>query len=95
MCIRDRYTNSQPAANTAANPILFSQEGFQSRLTNMAFRGGSYAIKVASGISRPWGNVWDRLQCGSELTLGAMDWSAGLNATPNNTSLLYKSDASD
>ena len=45
------YANSQPAANTAANPILFSAMGFQGYMARIRFMRGAYAIKVATGIA--------------------------------------------
>jgi hypothetical protein len=53
-------------------------------MKDIEFAGGSYAIRVASGIPCPWGTSWDDLGFGGGLTVGAMDWSAGASATPNN-----------
>ena len=78
------YSSIQAAGNTSANPILFSQMGFEGLLRDLYFANGSYAMRVASGIGCPWGTTLDDLRFGSGLTAGAMDWSNGVNAVPNN-----------
>lgn len=78
------YLNSQASSNTNANAIKFSVEAFQSSLRRLQFNGGSWAIRVASGVGGPWGANWDDLIFGVGLTGGAMDWTGAVNAVPNN-----------
>ena len=78
------YTNSQPSTNTDANPLKFSQMGYEGELNRITFRKGSWAIKVQSGIGGPWGQHWDNLNFGGGLTGGCMDWTGAVNAVPNN-----------
>lgn len=77
------YINSQ-SGNTNATTMLLSQMVFNGQLRNIGFERGHYAIKVATGIGCPWGTSFDDLMFGTGLTGGAMDWSGGVNATPNN-----------
>jgi hypothetical protein len=77
------YANVQ-TGNTSANPILLSQMVYEGKFTDLGFDGGYYAFRVASGIGCPWGVTFDNLRFNSNLTGGAMDWSLGVNATPNN-----------
>jgi hypothetical protein len=78
------YANTQSAANTSANPILFNTMAFEGDLRDCTFTKGSYAMRVASGVGCPWGVTFDNLIFQSPLTAGAMDWSLGVNAVPNN-----------
>lgn len=78
------YTNNQPSTNTDANPLKFSQMGYEGELNRITFRKGSWAIKVQSGIGGPWGQHWDNLNFGGSLTGGCMDWTGATNAVPNN-----------
>lgn len=79
-----KYSNSQPAANTAANCLLFSAEALQVELQSIRFFNGFYGLKVQSGIPAPWGEDWNNLQFTSGLTGGAMDWTGSTLGTPNN-----------
>lgn len=78
------YANNQPAANTAAICILFNTMAYEGKLLDCYFNRGFYAMQVANGIGCPWGTTFDGLIFGSGLTGGAMDWSVGINGTPNN-----------
>jgi hypothetical protein len=78
------YANDQPAANTAANPILFSAMGYQGNLARIRFMRGAYGIKVATGIACPWAQHWDDLRFESGLTIGAVDNTGSFGNTPNN-----------
>lgn len=78
------YKNNQPSTNTNAIPILFSTMAFEGALKNCYFNRGFYAIKVANGVGCPWGSEFDELIFGNGISGGAMDWSQGVNATPNN-----------
>lgn len=79
-----KYTNTQAAANTLANPILFSAMGYWGTFKSLMFNGGTYGIRVASGISVPWGQNWDDLQFGQGLTVGAYSTEDGTQGAPNN-----------
>jgi hypothetical protein len=78
------YAAKQPSTNTKAHPIVYVALNYESVLNQIWFQRGSYAIKVEEGIGGPWGQSWDNLIFGSELTGGAMDWTAVENAVPNN-----------
>lgn len=78
------YLNAQPATNLLAVPLRFSAMAYQSAMHRLCFLRGSYAIKVAAGIGRPWGQTWDDLNFEAGLTLGAINFTDGINATPNN-----------
>lgn len=78
------YNTSQPPSNTDSNPIRFSQMGYEGELNRITFARGSWAIKVVSGVGGPWGQHWDNLNFGGQLTGGAMDWTGAVNAVPNN-----------
>lgn len=69
------YTNVQAAANTLANPIWFASMYYFSTFENLQFQRGFYAMKAAAGIEHPWGNTYDKLIFGSELTGGAYNTS--------------------
>lgn len=78
------YTNVQPATNVNANPIYFTGSGFEGEFKHISFMRGSWAIRLAPGQACPWGQSWDQLQFKSGLTGGAIDWTSGVNAVPNN-----------
>lgn len=78
------YNTSQGTANTNANPILLSQEGFEAVFYDLGFKRGTYGIRVANTIGGPWGCTFDELIFESGLTRGAMDWSQATSAVPNN-----------
>lgn len=79
------YNTKQGNTNTNANPIVFSQMGYEGVFDSITFGAGHYAIKVKSGVGCPWGQTWDNLIFGGQLTGGAMDWTGGVNAVPNNS----------
>lgn len=79
------YSNVQPSTNTNAIPISFEQEVYGGKLSNLSFVRGSYAMKVKAGIGCPWGCDWDRMVFGNDLSIGAIDFSQGVNGVPNNS----------
>lgn len=78
------YAKIQPATNLNATPIRFAAMGHQGTIHNIRFLRGSYAIRVLPGVGGPWGQEWNNLVFGGELTMGAMDWTGAVNAVPNN-----------
>lgn len=79
------YTNIQPSTNTNAICISFEQEVHGGQLSNLTFVRASYAMKVKSGIGCPWGCDWYDLRFGDDISIGAIDMSAGVNGVPNNS----------
>lgn len=77
------YANFQPATNTSANQIYFNTMAYEGEYKRLIFNNGYYGMMVATGIGCPWGSVFDQfvVQGGSG---GAMNWTNGSNATPNN-----------
>jgi len=87
MAIRDmsfNYATDQPATNTDAAAILLSTMVFQSAFTNLQFNNSAFGFRMADGIGCPWGTTFDDLRFGGAMTVGAMDWSRGVNGVPNN-----------
>jgi hypothetical protein len=78
------YAGVQPIANTLANPISFQTGWFHVSLQRLVFNGGYYGIFLVSGVACPWGCNWDDLQFGGNISGGAINWTGGVNAVPNN-----------
>lgn len=78
------YKNFQPATNTNANCIVHYDMAWQARFLDLGFKRGHYGSVVRTGVGMPWGTTWDDIHFGNDVSGGAMDWSAGTNAVPNN-----------
>jgi hypothetical protein len=78
------YVGVQPVTNTLANPIYFQTGWFHVSFQRLVFNGGYYGISLLTGTATPWGCNWDDLQFGGTISGGAINWTGGVNAVPNN-----------